>query len=64
MTDHEYILVSNRVKVSAALQILRDITPGAPYGVKKNVYRQVIATLTTIEDHLSSPEQHNSRPHR
>ncbi len=50
MTEKEYITAANRVKVSMALNILRDVLPGDDYGISD---RQ----LAEITDRLSETEQ-------
>lgn len=49
MTEQDYIKATNRVKVSAALTILRDVLPGDDYGVSDMLMKGIIVELTGIE---------------
>lgn len=48
----EYIRATNRVKVSMALAILRDVLPGEDYIVGKEEFREIHSRLQAIEDRL------------
>lgn len=49
MTEKQYIVATNRVKVSMALMILRDVLPGDDYGITTNEINQIRKPLTLIE---------------
>ena len=52
MKEQEYIDVSDRVKVSNALEILRDITPSISSIINSEDYTTVIKILSGWEDNL------------
>lgn len=52
MTEIEYIKATNRVKVSMALIILRDVLPGEDYMVGKEEFREILSRLQAIEERL------------
>ena len=52
MKESEYIKATNRVKVSMALTILRDVLPGDGCGVTANEVSQVKVKLRDMETKL------------
>ena len=50
MTELEYVIVTNRVKVSLALTILRDVLEG--YGIPKEDMQEIMLLLTAAEQKL------------
>ena len=54
MTEQEYIKATNRVKVSAALTILRDVLPGDGNGVPEKEFGQLKYKLRELEERLFS----------
>lgn len=49
MKETEYIKASNRVKISAALTILRDVLPGAEYGISDDDINEIKIKLSAAE---------------
>ena len=59
MTEQEYINATNRVKVSAALTLLRDVLVMKDSPVYTSEFSQALADLREIEENLySSYELH------
>lgn len=54
MTESEYLRVTNRVKVSAALVILRDVLPGEGYGISIQQLSDITVLLGQAEIQLFS----------
>lgn len=54
MIESEYIKVTNRVKISMALTILRDIVSGPEYGITCAELADVAGKLADIETRLFS----------
>ncbi|HET8706571.1 MAG TPA: hypothetical protein VFM46_09745 [Pseudomonadales bacterium] len=54
MTEAEYIIATNRAKVSIALHALRDVLAGSDWGVDKDEITKVLQSLYSIEQHLFS----------
>ena len=56
MTESEYIIATNRVKVSASITILRDVLPGdgEEYGIMKDDLAEIIEKLSSAERKLFS----------
>lgn len=52
MTEQEYIIVTNRVKVKAALELMCDVTPGSEYGISQSKYEQILTRLVSAEKRL------------
>ena len=52
MTEIEYIKATNRVKVSLALQIMKDILPGDEYGITDEKYHEITKRLSSVQDEL------------
>lgn len=54
MREKDYIKATNRVKVSAALTILRDVLPGDDYGITANELVKITKPLAEAETKLFS----------
>ena len=52
MTEKEYIIATNRVKVTAAIKAISDTTTGDEYGISKGQKVTMVNTLHTIEERL------------
>lgn len=52
MNEVEYIKLSNRVRISAALTILSEVVPGADYGIKGVKLISATRQLREIESTL------------
>lgn len=52
MTEDEYLRATNRVKVSAALTILRDVLPGTKWGITEEKHMEIISVLSSAEEEL------------
>lgn len=52
MTENEYIIISNKSKVSIAKDILRDVLPGKEFGFPKHEHQKIMKTLALIEETL------------
>ena len=52
MTETEYIRATNRVKVSMALTILRDILIGEDYGITDAELTEITKRLSQAQDKL------------
>lgn len=52
MTEEEYIIATNRVKISTALTIIRDVLPGENYGISDNAINNLIIQLRFYENEL------------
>ena len=58
MTETEYIIATNRVKVSAAKKLIEDVLPGANYGISDKHHKAIYLHLENAEARLwkSMPE--------
>ena len=54
MTEIQYIKTTNRVKVSMALAILRDVLPGDDYGITAKELSEITSRLRRAEEKLFS----------
>lgn len=54
MKETEYIKATNRVKVSMALTILRDVLPGKDYGISAEDLTEIAKRLRKAEEELFS----------
>lgn len=54
MTEQDYLKATNRVKVSAALVILRDVLPGEIYGISAQELCEITSRLKRAEEQLFS----------
>ena len=54
MREIDYIKATNRVKVSAALSILRDVLPGKEYGITEKELSEIKKKLAIAEGKLFS----------
>ena len=52
MDEAEYILTTNRVKVSAAKALLADTTAGQAYGLTPGQRTTLLTILNTIEERM------------
>ena len=52
MTESEYITVANRVKVSAALTIMRDVLAGDDWGISDQCLAEIVSGLDKANDAL------------
>jgi hypothetical protein len=52
MTENEYLIATNRVKVSAARTILFDVLPGGDYGITDDELASLLKPLCRIEKRL------------
>jgi hypothetical protein len=52
MTENEYIIVSNRVKISIAKQAIGDILPGDECGISHKKRTDLIKTITNLEEKM------------
>jgi len=58
MTETEYIRATNRVKVSMALTILRDILVGEGYGITDAELTEITKRLSRAQDKLFKANKH------
>ena len=49
MTEEQYICASNRVKVTHAKNLIKDVLPGENYGISENVHKTLLKALSTCE---------------
>jgi len=54
MTETQYLKERNRVKVSMALVILRDVLPGDDYGITEKELSAINSRLRRLEEKLFS----------
>ena len=54
MNEREYIVATNRVKISMALTILRDVLPGYSYGITQSELSGLKASMRHAEEKLFS----------
>lgn len=54
MTEQDYIKATNRVKVSAALHLIRDVLPGDDFGMSESEHKVIIVLLRDAETKLFS----------
>ena len=52
MTETKYIIVTNKAKVSMALAVLRDVSPGDDYGITDAKLKEIISRLSQAQDKL------------
>ena len=52
MKETEYLRATNRVKVSMALTILRDVLPGDDYGITRMDLSEITSRLSRVEEAL------------
>ena len=52
MTETKYIIATNRAKISMALAILRDVSPGDDYGITDAKLKEIISRLSQAQDKL------------
>ncbi|MCK5714289.1 MAG: hypothetical protein KAI25_16320 [Hyphomicrobiaceae bacterium] len=52
MTERDYIKATNRVKVTAALHILREVLPGRGYGITEAKLDSMLKRLSDAEQKL------------
>lgn len=52
MTENDYIKATNRVKVSMALQILRDVLPGNDWGISEYELAEITSRLYEAQEKL------------
>lgn len=52
MTETEYIILSNRVRISSALATLKDVLAGESYGVSQEEKTNITAPLYDLEQKL------------
>ena len=54
MEEAEYIKATNRVKVSMALTIMRDVLPGEDWGITPDELSEITRRLRSSEEKLFS----------
>jgi hypothetical protein len=52
MTEHEYICMTNRVKVSTAKRLIADCTTGDGMGISTAQRNKIYEIMSTIESRL------------
>lgn len=52
MDEKTYLKATNRVKISAALNIIRDVLPGEDFGISDAERSKIISGLQTLEENL------------
>ena len=52
MTEREYIIATNRVKISIAKDVVRDVLPGELWGVSDKEMGDVMQILCEVEERL------------
>jgi hypothetical protein len=52
LNESQYLKATNRVKVSMALVILRDVLPGKDYGITSDEISEIRRLLSNAEDKL------------
>ncbi len=52
MKETEYIRATNRVKITNALTIFRDVLFGSDYGIEEKEYYEILKKLMTAQDKL------------
>jgi len=52
MTEEEYLIATNRVKISLAKDILADTYKGTEYGVDEDEMRSILSILYRTEERL------------
>lgn len=52
MTEDDYLKATNRVKISMALNIMRDVLPDDAYGINHNETMVIIKALILAEKKL------------
>lgn len=54
MNESEYIKATNRVKVTMAITILRDVLPGKNYGISHSEKTEITKRLSMAQEKLFS----------
>ena len=62
MTEQEYIIATNRVKVSAALTILRDVMKGKQYATNQIILSEATNALCNLEEALFAAIEITPKP--
>ena len=52
MSEYEYMLVTDRVRISNALAILRDVLAGSDYSITQKEKSEVMCLLYKFEDRM------------
>lgn len=52
MTEAEYCKVANRVSISGALALLREVTPGEGFGLSKTELIEITKRLAVLQQRL------------
>ena len=52
MKEQDYIIVTNRVKISSAISLLGDVSVGQDYKIDQDDFRKILKTLREIETRL------------
>lgn len=52
MKEEDYVLVTNKTKISSARKILSDVLPGDEYGIDEKEFRRVVSFLYSTEEKL------------
>lgn len=53
MTEEEYIILGNKVKIDSATKILSDILPGDEYGINQAKIRKIFIMIESLSDEVS-----------
>ena len=56
MKEAEYIFLSNLMRLRSAINTLRNITPGGPYGIDDHTYKSVMKILSSMLDKVQEKE--------
>ena len=52
MTEADYLCATNRVKVSAATALIRDVLPGDDWGISDSEHAAILRLLYEAEERL------------
>jgi hypothetical protein len=52
MTESQYLCATNRVKVTAAAQLIRDVLPGDDWGIGESEHGEILRLLLEAEEKL------------
>ena len=52
MTEDQYILITNKTKLTAAIGILRDVLPGDGWGIEGYEMVKIMRTLKVLEERM------------
>ena len=52
MKEEDYVKATNRVKVSTALTIMRDVLPGDDGGISDREHSEIVSVLSKLETKL------------